>query len=113
MAFIARFGRAHLSMVLLKLPGWPAMVAMADCCGVGRHDDHDRHENGPRALKGSGIGALQPFAREGEVQPHVAGTRAVFLSIWGVLLGDLHRHALQWLSGSSGAPARTGAAEPR
>jgi hypothetical protein len=56
MAFIVGFAWAYLSMVLLKVPGWPAMVAMAGYCAVGGLACHERHRNAARSAKGLLLG---------------------------------------------------------
>jgi hypothetical protein len=59
LAFLVGLGRVSLAMVVLKVPGWPAMVAMAGYYAVGGLACHERHLNGPRATKGLllGVGA--------------------------------------------------------
>ncbi|MHA1528494.1 MAG: DUF1097 domain-containing protein [Alphaproteobacteria bacterium] len=58
MAFLAGFGWVYLSMVFLKVPGWPAMVAMAGYYAVGGLACHERHGNGSRSLKGLLLGVV-------------------------------------------------------
>lgn len=56
MAFVVGFAWVYLSMVFLKVPGWPAMVGMAGYYAVGGLACHERHANGPKALKGLLLG---------------------------------------------------------
>lgn len=56
MAFIAGFVWVYLSMVLLKVPGWPAMVAMAGYYAVGGLACHERHDNAAKSIKGLLLG---------------------------------------------------------
>ncbi|MCH8952905.1 MAG: DUF1097 domain-containing protein [Proteobacteria bacterium] len=58
MAFIVGFGWVYLSMVFLKVPGWPAMVAMAGYYAVGGLACHERHDNAAKSLKGLLLGVV-------------------------------------------------------
>lgn len=56
MAFLVGFVWVYLSMVILKVPGWPAMVAMAGYYAVGGLACHERHDNAARSVKGLLLG---------------------------------------------------------
>ena len=58
LAFIVGFVWVYLSMVVLKIPGWPAMVAMAGYYAVGGLACHERHDNASKSIKGLLLGAL-------------------------------------------------------
>ena len=58
MAFIAGFAWVYLSMVFLKVPGWPAMVAMASFYAVGGLACHERHDNAAKSIKGMLLGVV-------------------------------------------------------
>jgi hypothetical protein len=45
-------------MTVLKIPGWPGMVGMAAYYAVGGLDCHERHDNGPLAIKGLMLGVI-------------------------------------------------------
>lgn len=59
MAFLVGFVWVYLSMVFLKVPGWPAIVAMAGYYAVGGLACHERHDNAAKSVKGLllGVGA--------------------------------------------------------
>lgn len=56
MAFIVGFVWVYLSMMFLKVPALPAMVAMAGYYAVGGLACHERHGNGAKAAKGLLLG---------------------------------------------------------
>ncbi|MFQ5565224.1 MAG: DUF1097 domain-containing protein [Paracoccaceae bacterium] len=58
MAFLVGFVWVYVSMVFLKVPGWPAMVAMAGYYAVGGLACHERHDNAARSLKGLLLGVV-------------------------------------------------------
>ncbi|MCH8347781.1 MAG: DUF1097 family protein [Proteobacteria bacterium] len=58
LAFLVGLGWIYLAMVVLKIPGWPAMVGMAGYYAVGGLACHERHQNGSQALKGLFFGSL-------------------------------------------------------
>jgi hypothetical protein len=100
MAFIAGFAWVYLSMVFLKVPGWPAMVAMAGYYAVGGLACHERHDNASKSLKGLLLGVVASWigvtiwatsfkgdpAAMGVVMGGVAAT-AVLMTKWRVM-GD-------------------------
>ena len=45
-------------MVILKIPGWPAMVAMAGYYAVGGLACHERHDNASKSIKGLLLGSV-------------------------------------------------------
>ncbi|MCH7807240.1 MAG: DUF1097 family protein [Proteobacteria bacterium] len=57
-AFLIGLGWIYLAMVVLKIPGWPAMVGMAGYYAVGGLACHERHNNGTQALKGLFFGSI-------------------------------------------------------
>ncbi len=57
-AFIVGFVWVYLCMVILKIPAWPAMVAMAAYYAVGGLACHERHDNASRSVKGLLLGSL-------------------------------------------------------
>ena len=57
LAFIVGFVWDYLSMVILKIPAWPAMAAMAGYYAIGRLACHERHKNAPISIKGLLLGA--------------------------------------------------------
>ncbi len=57
-AFIVGFAWVYAMMVFLKIPGWPAMVAMAGYYAVGGLACHERHDNGSKSVKGLLLGAV-------------------------------------------------------
>lgn len=58
LAFVVGFVWVYLSMVALKIPGWPAMVAMAGYYAVGGLACHERHDNASKSIKGLLLGAV-------------------------------------------------------
>ncbi len=58
LAFIVGFVWVYLSMVILKIPGWPAMVAMAGYYAVGGLACHERHSNASKSIKGLLLGSI-------------------------------------------------------
>ena len=58
LAFIVGFVWVYLSMVVLKIPGWPAMVAMAGYYAIGRLACHERHGNASKSIKGLLLGSI-------------------------------------------------------
>jgi hypothetical protein len=58
MAFLVGFAWVYLSMVFLKVPGWPAMVAMAGYYAVGGLACHERHDNAGKSVKGLLLGVV-------------------------------------------------------
>ena len=58
LAFIVGFVWVYLTMVVLKIPGWPAMVAMAGYYAVGGLACHERHDNASKSIKGLLLGAV-------------------------------------------------------
>lgn len=58
LAFIVGFVWVYLSMVVLKIPAWPAMVAMAGYYAVGGLACHERHDNASKSIKGLLLGAI-------------------------------------------------------
>ena len=58
LAFVVGFGWVYLAMVVLKIPGWPAMVAMAGYYAVGGLACHERHDNTAKSIKGLLLGSI-------------------------------------------------------
>ena len=58
LAFIVGFVWIYLTMVILKIPGWPAMVAMAGYYAVGGLACHERHDNASKSIKGLLLGSI-------------------------------------------------------
>jgi hypothetical protein len=58
LAFVVGFVWVYLTMVILKIPGWPAMVAMAGYYAVGGLACHERHDNASKSIKGLLLGAV-------------------------------------------------------
>ena len=58
LAFVVGFVWVYLTMVYLKIPGWPAMVAMAGYYAVGGLACHERHDNAAKSIKGLLLGAV-------------------------------------------------------
>ncbi len=58
LAFIVGFVWVYLTMVVLKVPGWPGMVAMAGYYAVGGLACHERHDNASKSIKGLLLGAV-------------------------------------------------------
>ena len=58
LAFVVGFVWVYLTMVFLKIPGWPAMVAMAGYYAVGGLACHERHDNAAKSIKGLLLGAV-------------------------------------------------------
>ncbi len=57
-AFVVGLAWVYASMALLKVPGWPAMVAMAGYYAVGGMACHEKHRNAYRSLNGLLLGAM-------------------------------------------------------
>ena len=57
-ALMAGFCWVYVSMVFLKVPGWPAMVGMAGYYAVGSLACHERHGDGSKSIKGLLLGAI-------------------------------------------------------
>ena len=58
LAFVVGFGWVYLAMVVLKIPGWPAMVAMAGYYAIGGLACHERHDNTAKSIKGLLLGSI-------------------------------------------------------
>lgn len=58
LAFLVGLAWVYLAMVVLGIPGWPSMVAMAGYYAVGGLACHERHANGPRAIRGLLLGVV-------------------------------------------------------
>ena len=58
LALIVGFCWVYITMVYLKVPGWPAMVGMAGYYAVGGLACHERCNNGPKSIKGLLLGAV-------------------------------------------------------
>ncbi len=58
LAFVVGFVWVYLTMVFLKIPGWPAMVAMAGYYAVGGLACHERHDNAAKSIKGLLLGSV-------------------------------------------------------
>ncbi len=58
LAFVVGFVWVYLTMVILKIPAWPAMVAMAGYYAVGGLACHERHDNAAKSIKGLLLGAV-------------------------------------------------------
>ena len=58
MAFVAGFGWVYLSVAFLKVPGWPAMVAMAGFYAIGGLACHECHDNTSKSVKGLLLGVV-------------------------------------------------------
>ena len=58
LAFIVGFVWVYLTMVILKVPGWPAMVAMAGYYAIGGLACHERHDNASKSIKGLLLGSV-------------------------------------------------------
>ena len=58
LAFMVGFVWVYLSMAVLKIPGWPAMVGMAGYYAVGGLACHERHYNASRSIKGLLLGLV-------------------------------------------------------
>ena len=58
LAFLVGFGWVTLSMMVLKVPGWPAMVAMAGYYAIGGVACHERHANASKSIKGLLLGSV-------------------------------------------------------
>ena len=58
MAFLAGFAWVYFSMVYLKVPGWPAMVAMAGYYAIGGLACHECHDNTAKSAKGLLLGVI-------------------------------------------------------
>jgi hypothetical protein len=52
LALIVGFCWVYITMVFLKIPGWPAMVGMAGYYAVGGLACHERCKSGPKSIKG-------------------------------------------------------------
>ncbi len=57
LAFVVGFAWVYLTMVILKIPAWPAMVAMAGYYAVGGLACHERHDNAAKSIKGLLLGS--------------------------------------------------------
>lgn len=57
-AFVVGFAWVYVSMTVLQIPGWPAMVAMAAYYAVGGLACHLRCENGSKSVKGLFLGVV-------------------------------------------------------
>lgn len=57
-ALLVGFAWVYVSMVFLRIPAWPAMVAMAAYYAVGGLDCHLRRRNGPLSIKGLMLGVV-------------------------------------------------------
>lgn len=57
-ALIVGFVWVYLSMVWLKIPGWPAMVGMAGYYAVGGLACHENHANASRGLRALLLGVI-------------------------------------------------------
>ena len=58
LAFVVGFLWVYLCMAILKIPAWPAMVAMAGYYAVGGLACHERHDNASRSIKGLLLGSI-------------------------------------------------------
>ena len=58
LAFVVGFIWIYLTMVWLKIPGWPGMVGMAAYYAVGGLACHERHNNATRGIKGLLLGVV-------------------------------------------------------
>lgn len=56
LAFIIGFSWVYLTMVHFKIPGWPAMIAMAGYYAVGGIACHQRHNNASQSIKALFLG---------------------------------------------------------
>ena len=58
LALVVGFVWVYLTMTVLKIPGWPAMVGMAGYYAVGSLACHERHGDGSKSIKGLLLGAI-------------------------------------------------------